>query len=159
MIGINGTLASSVCKWPRYIWLGVHDSFRGGHVRQSRECLPLQSPTKTRRARTCPSRAALRTRPSNTAPSAPPTAWAPPPPQPQLPPLHPPVPPHQTRAQRRTRHGGARPRHSPPAADGPASRAGWCFQSAVPRGKEFALCFSSDPLFIVSFRWVCCNWK
>lgn len=94
-----------------------------GPVCLSRECLPLQSPTKTRRAKTCLSRAALRTRPSSTAPSAPPMAWAPPP-QPQLPALHPPGPAHPTRARRRTSHGGARPRHKRPAADGPAAGRG-----------------------------------
>lgn len=157
MIGINGTLAYSACKMaPLHL---IRSPWQlPGHVRQSRECLPPQSPTKTRRARTCPSRAALRTRPSNTAPSAPPTASAPPP-RPRLRPLRPLVPPRQTRAQRRTSHGGARPRHSRPAADGPAGRAGWCFQSAVPRGKEFALCFSWDPRLVIYFPWVCCNWK
>lgn len=106
-------------------------------VHQSCECLPLQSPTKTRKARTCPFQAALRTRPSNTAPSAPLTALAPPP-QPQLPPLHPlVVPPRQTRAQRRTSHGGARPRPSCPAADGPAAGRGDASRARSPEGGNF----------------------
>lgn len=33
----------------------------------------------------------------------------------------------------------------PPGSWWSCSRAGWCFQSALPRGKEFALGFSSDP--------------
>lgn len=125
-MGINGTLAYGVCKRLRSIRLGARDSFPE-QVRQSRDRLSPQFPTKTRRARTCPSRAALRTRPSSTAPSAPPTALArapPPPPRPRPLPLRPVEPPHQTRAQRRARRGGTRPRHSRPAADGPAAGRG-----------------------------------
>lgn len=39
MIGINGTLAYSACKWHRYIWLGAHDSFRGTSANHVNVCL------------------------------------------------------------------------------------------------------------------------
>lgn len=138
-------------KWHRYIWLRVQDGFRrmsANHV----NVLPLQSPTKRRRARTCPSQEALRTRPSNTAPSAPPTALAPPP-QSQLRPLHPLVPPHQARAQRRTSHGGARPRPRPrrPAADGPAAGRGDASRARSPQGRNLLSDSVRSPSFLFIF--------
>lgn len=109
----------------------------------------LQSPTKMKAARRCPSPAAPRTRPSSTAPSALPTGSTPP----RRPRPSPPRPaaPRRISAQRRASHGGAPPSLSLQGADRPKlcrDRPHWsaaaCSSSLTNRGKGFSLSFSSD---------------